>query len=158
MARCIVASPCFTSGVATSVHGEPKLEWARGAARFLVGGRPDPVLIALEQSVDLLLELGVGAIAAHTANLIDRLLAGAAAAGVVVRSGLEPEHRSAIVSITTGNVSLDESLVRELARREIIVARRGAGIRVSPHCYNTLDHIDRLLGALSELVAGRGEN
>ena len=62
------------------------------------------------------------------------------------------------MSITTGNVSLDESLVRELARREIIVARRGAGIRVSPHCYNTPDHIDRLLGALSELVAGRGEN
>ena len=146
------------TSMATSVHGEPKLEWARGAARFLVGGRPDPVLIALEQSVDLLLELGVGAIAAHTADLIDRLLAGAAAAGVVVRSGPEPEHRSAIVSITTGNVSLDESLVRELARREIIVARRGAGIRVSPHCYNTPDHIDRLLGALSELVAGRGEN
>lgn len=144
------------TSMATSVYHEPKLEWARGAARFLVGGRPDPVLIVLEQSVDLLLELGVGAIAAHTAHLNDRLLAGAAAAGVVVRSGPEPEHRSAIVSITTGKASRDESVVRELGRREIIVARRGAGIRVSPHCYNTPDHIDRLLSALSELVTGRG--
>lgn len=128
------------------------MEWARGAARFLVGGPPDPVLIVLEQSVDLLLELGVGAIAAHTAQLTDRLHAGAAEAGVVVWSSPEPDHRSSIVSITTGHASRDESLVGELARREIIVARRGAGIRVSPHCYNTDDHIDRLLNAVSDFV------
>ncbi len=137
----------------TSVHGAPKLAWAPGAARFSVGGRPDPVLIALEQSVDLLLELGVGAIAAHTTRLIDRLVAGARAAGVVVRSSAEPEHRSAIVSITTGDAARDEALVGELARREIIVARRGVGIRVSPHCYNTAEHIDRLLGGVAEVTS-----
>ncbi|MSR02317.1 MAG: aminotransferase class V-fold PLP-dependent enzyme [Gemmatimonadetes bacterium] len=137
------------TSMATSVHDEPKLEWAAGAGRFLVGGRPDPILIALEQSVDLLLELGVGTIAGHTGRLIDRLIAGAGAAGVVVRSSTDPAHRSSIVSITTGNPSRDASLVGDLAAREIIVARRGDGIRVSPHCYNTAGHIDRLLEAIA---------
>ena len=82
------------TSMATPVHGEPKLEWAAGAARFSVGGRPDPALIVLEQSVDLLLELGVAAIAVHTAGLIDRVLAGAAEAGVEVRSSTEPAIRA----------------------------------------------------------------
>lgn len=139
------------TGMETSVHGLPNLEWARGAARFSVGGRPDPVLIVLEQSVDLLLDLGVGAIAAHTGMLIDRLVAGAAEAGLVVRSSLEPAHRSAIVSVTTGDSSRDDTVARHLAERDIIVARRGSGIRVSPHCHNTTGHIDRLLEALADL-------
>ncbi len=137
------------TSMATSVHGEPKLEWAAGAGRFLVGGRPDPVLIALEDSVDLLLELGVGAIAEHTGRLIDQVIAGAGAAGVAVRSSTNPADRSSIVSLTTGNPTRDAALVASLATREIIVARRGDGIRLSPHCYNTADHIDRFLDAIT---------
>ncbi len=134
----------------TSVHGEPRLAWAPGAARFSVGGRPDPVLIVLEHSLDLLLEFGIDRVASHTTELINRLIAGLAGTGLVIRSSPNPEHRSSILSITSGDPARDEALVRDLAKREIIVARRGPGIRVSPHCYNTAGHIDRLLTALTE--------
>jgi selenocysteine lyase/cysteine desulfurase len=46
-----------------------------------------------------------------------------------------------------------EAARRALADRGISVAMRGAGLRVSPHFYNTPDEIDRCLAAIAELTA-----
>ena len=120
------------------------LPWSPDATRFHVGGQCDPALIALEPSVDLLLELGAEAIADRLRALQDRLLAGLPAA-LRVASDLAPEHRSGILSVTTGDPDRDEALVQRLARAAVIVARRGEGIRIAPHWHTPEVDIDRFL-------------
>jgi selenocysteine lyase/cysteine desulfurase len=137
------------TGMATSVHAKPDLDWAPGARRYQVGGQPDPALIALERSVDLVLELEPARIASHVLQLHDRLVAGAAAVGVKIGSSLAPADRSGILQLTTGTGERDDRLVTSLLARGIIVARRGGGIRVSPHWHNPIEDIDRLVEAIS---------
>jgi kynureninase len=47
-----------------------------------------------------------------------------------------------------------ESIARALIAREVIVDYRpGAGIRMAPHYYTSVDEIELALGVLDELVA-----
>ncbi len=132
----------------TSVYADPVLDWAPDATRFAVGGAADPALMVLDQSVGLLLEIGAAAIAAHTADLVDRLIQGLEQSAVSINSSLARPARSSILSVTTGEPDRDARLVRWLADRRIVVARRGPGIRISPHLHNSLADIDRLLAAI----------
>ena len=136
------------TSVATSVHGPPRLEWAAGAARWHVGGQADPVLITMESSVDLLLELGIDRIAAHVQALTERLAVGVPA-GIKVHSSRDPAAGTGILSIGTGDLSRDAEIAKQLITRGVIVARRGPGLRVSPHWHNTAADIDRLIEELS---------
>jgi selenocysteine lyase/cysteine desulfurase len=52
------------------------------------------------------------------------------------------------VVFTLGERERDEALVQRLASQGIIVALRRRGLRVSPHFFNSLDEIERLLAAL----------
>lgn len=135
----------------TSVYAAPPpvLEWAPDATRFAVGGAADPALMVLEKSVELLLEVGVAAIAEHTGSLIDRLTRGLDPSRVRLSSRMDAPSRSAIVSLTTGDRDRDSRLVRSLVADRVVVAQRGPGIRVSPHLYNSAADIDRLLGAVN---------
>jgi selenocysteine lyase/cysteine desulfurase len=129
----------------TSVYDRPRLAWAAGARRFEAGGQPDPTLVALDRSVELLLEVGVERIYRRALGAIDRLLAGIDGTGLLVRSSLQPAHRSTIVSVSTGRPDEDDRLTRALADARIIVARRGAGIRIAPHWHNRDQDIDRAI-------------
>jgi selenocysteine lyase/cysteine desulfurase len=147
----IVPDRAGWASMATSVYSDPILEWAPDATRFAVGGAADPALMVLDQSVALLLEVGVDTIEKHTLGLIDRLLAGLDPERVRVNSSLSPMARSSIVSLTTGDTDRDLRLVRHLAEQRTIVARRGPGIRVSPHLHNSAADIDRLLEGIEGL-------
>jgi cysteine desulfurase/selenocysteine lyase len=136
------------TSMATPVHATPRFEWKQDAARFHVGGQCDPTLIVLERSVDLLLEIGVEVIEAELRSLLDRLIA-QLPAGLAVVSSLVPAQRSGIVSVTTGHRERDDALVDRLVAAGVIVARRGDGIRVSPHWHNTPGDIDRFLEVTS---------
>lgn len=129
----------------TSVFGRPTIAWKPDASRFQVGGQADPALVALDQSVELLLEVGVPTVERHVKNLLDRLLAGLPGTGLRCLSSLAPESRSTLVCLTTGDRDRDLSLTRELVARGVIVAHRGPGIRVAPHLHNRPRDIDRLL-------------
>lgn len=135
--------------VATSVHACARLEWLGDATRFHVGGQCDPTLIALAGSVELLLEIGAGTIAATLRGLQDHLLAGLPEA-IRVNSSLKPEERSGILSITTGSAEKDDALVARSMAAGVIVARRGAGIRIAPHWHNTTADMDRFLEVVED--------
>jgi cysteine desulfurase / selenocysteine lyase len=139
------------TGMKASVYAAPSLEWREDASRFHVGGQCDPTLIALERSLDLLLEIGVEIIAEVLRGLQDRLIANLPA-GLRVISSLKPLDRSGIVSVTTGDSDRDDRITQRLVAAGVIVARRGGGIRVSPHWHNTSADLDRFLGAAREAL------
>lgn len=136
----------------TSVYDTPRIEWLDGAARFQVGGPINSALIALEHSVDLLLEVGVPRIQSHVSTLIDRLQSGAPAARLTLNSDLSPEHRSTFVNVTTGDLQRDDRLVKTLLARRVVVGRRGPGIRVAPHLHNSTGDVERFLALVRELA------
>lgn len=136
----------------TAVTGTPRIEWAADARRFQVGGPINAALIALEHSVDLLLEIGVPAIFAHISTVIDHLTANAARAGLELKSDVRPQHRSSFLNVSTGSLARDERLTKALIAQGVIVGVRGPGIRVAPHLHNSTDDIDRFLTLARDLA------
>jgi selenocysteine lyase/cysteine desulfurase len=68
--------------------------------------------------------------------------------GYDVVSDLRPEHRSQIMTFSSGDMQRDGEIVQELERANVSVTLRGRGVRVSPYFYNDASDIDRLLEAL----------
>lgn len=77
--------------------------------------------------------------------LSTRILEGCEDLGLEIITPKEPEHRSGIVTIRVpdaGNVH------RRLARRGVVVSLRERLLRVSPHCTNNEEDVERLLEIL----------
>jgi cysteine desulfurase / selenocysteine lyase len=119
------------------------------AGRYETGCLPFSLLHGWAGGLDLLLEAGVEAVAAHLLALTDRLMAGLQERGYTVLSpAAAPGERSGIVAFTTGSPAENEAMVRRLYGQKIVIAFRGGRCRVSPHFYNTAAEIDRFLEAL----------
>jgi selenocysteine lyase/cysteine desulfurase len=120
-----------------------------GAARFDVFGTAN--FLNFEPwtaSVEHFLSVGLDAISAHNALLIERLVDGIDAEEWRLVSGLDPSERSTMVVLEPRRGSADDATSR-LGRARIDVAERRGRIRISPHLYNSLDDIDRTLTALA---------
>jgi selenocysteine lyase/cysteine desulfurase len=126
----------------------PNLVWKEDAMRYQVGGDCTAAQVVLEQSLGLLVEVGVERIHAHVLALLDRLIAGLQRLGLTITSSLLPGTRSTILSFTTGDLKRDEALRTHLLHKNVITALRPYGIRVSPHLYNAPEDIDALIAAL----------
>lgn len=127
---------------------EYTLDWRDGAARFQTGGLNILGLTALHASLSLVTEAGPEWNREHTLGLLDKLVEGVQQSGYEVTSDLRPEHRSQILSFTSGDHARDDELVHTLERANVSVTLRGRGVRVSPYFYNDESDIERLLEAL----------
>jgi selenocysteine lyase/cysteine desulfurase len=116
--------------------------WESGSLN--VGG-----IHALGASLELLLSLGVDAVAGQILALADVLCERARAAGIEVFSSREPGERSGIVSLVPPPGKDPHALKKRCRDEGIVINLRAGRLRVSPHCYNTPDEIDRLLRALT---------
>jgi selenocysteine lyase/cysteine desulfurase len=114
--------------------------WESGSLN--VGG-----ILALGASLELLLAIGIDAIAERVLTLTDHLCERADRAGMVVYSSRQEGEKSAIVSLVLpgGNV---REMVRRCRDAGIVVNRRAGRLRVSPHAYNTTEELDRLVALL----------
>jgi selenocysteine lyase/cysteine desulfurase len=104
-------------------------------------------ITALGASMELLLGIGIPAIAARVVELTDYLCEQVRSAGLDVYSSRRPEDRSGIVSLTVPGADL-RHLVRSCRDGGVVVNQRAGRLRVSPHCYNTTAEIDRLVALL----------
>jgi len=101
-------------------------------------------------SLELLVELGVDAIAAHAGRLTDRVAAEATARGLQVADAAVRSPHLLGVRLPSG---LDPRPVAAgLAERQVYVSVRGDSIRVSAHAFSTDADVDRLFTALDELL------
>ena len=73
--------------------------------------------------------------------------------GFEVNSPRNPEQRGGTVSIDMPN---SQEVCGELLKRDILVDwRPKAGVRMSPHFYNTDEEIERAVAAVEEILSAR---
>jgi selenocysteine lyase/cysteine desulfurase len=115
--------------------------WESGSLN--VGG-----VLALGASLRLLLGQGIDAIAARVLELTDYLCEQVRRKGLGVFSSRRDGDKSGIVSLTAAGDM--RALVRRCRDQGVAINQRAGRLRVSPHCYNTHDEVDRLV----ELLGG----
>lgn len=118
------------------------------ARRFEGGTGNFPGIVAFGTSLKLLTDAGLEKIERHVLALTDRLIRGAQAAGIEIKSDLMPGARSGIVLLGIGSARVEQLIEHTLAARVCITVREN-GVRVSPHGYNTESDIDRVLDTLA---------
>jgi selenocysteine lyase/cysteine desulfurase len=97
-------------------------------------------------STALLLELGVASVGAQLDALGDRIVEWAQSRpDVRLVTPARASHRAGVVSFAP--TALDEMAAR-LKRAHVTFTVREGAIRLSPHCYNTMDEIERVLALL----------
>jgi selenocysteine lyase/cysteine desulfurase len=102
-------------------------------------------------SVALLLELGVAAVDAYTRALGDPLIAWARRRGLRVVSPAGGPHRSAIVCLALPDPA---GMHRRLRQAGVVCSLREGALRFAPHCYNTVEEIERAIGVMDEVIGG----
>lgn len=130
-----------------------RLDWAAGARRF-DGGTP-PILPAAiaNAGMRLLIETGLEDIRDWTMTLAGRLSEGGAALGFQQFGPRDPAQRSPVTAFHAGGVPGGADAVEERLRdRGIIATARGEVIRLAPHFFNSIEDVDRTLGALEEVL------
>lgn len=118
------------------------------ARRFEMITLPYQDFYGFTQSVELLLEIGIPEIAEVTRSLHDPILNWADAHGMRVVSPRDERHRSAILCIAP-----DEPVeaYHAIKRARIVCSLREGAIRLSPHCYNTVGEMEKVLDVLESL-------
>ncbi len=99
------------------------------------------------ESLSLLMDLGLEQIAAYLDLLRKPLLRAGETGRVQVVSSTRPGTTSAIICVT--NDRLAESYLRLKAGNVVCSLREGM-IRLSPHCYNTPEEMERVASILVE--------
>jgi kynureninase len=158
--RLAGAAPSFTGWVshAHPFAFEPDDAGQRGDAMHMMNGTPSiPAYYAALAGLDIILaiidELGVGAIRQRSKQLTARLLEHVDRYGFASAASRDPERLAGTVAVSVPDAAL---VARTLKAREFIVDYRPpVGVRISPHFYNTIDEIDRIMAELASIVSKR---
>jgi selenocysteine lyase/cysteine desulfurase len=119
------------------------------AGRYESGSLNVAGITALGGSLDWLLELGIEHVAARIRSLTDHLCQRVAErGGPKVYSSRRGADWSGIVSLAYADANEVGARMKVCRGNGIIVNKRAGRLRVSPHCYNTFEEIDRLVGYL----------
>ena len=115
------------------------------ARRFELMTLPYQDFAGLNASLDLLLELGVARIRDHIRTLHRPVLDWAERSGARVVSP-RGANASGILCVAPEGV---QEVHRRLKAARIVCSLREGAIRLSPHCYNTVDEMERVAHALA---------
>ncbi|HSB29532.1 MAG TPA: aminotransferase class V-fold PLP-dependent enzyme [Pyrinomonadaceae bacterium] len=127
--------------------------YAPNIARFLHGSPAIPALFAAESGYKIINEIGVDRIREKSIRQTELLIALAEEAGFEVTSPKDSSRRGGTVTIAHQNAS---ALAKELVRREFIIDYRpGAGVRVSPHFYNTDEELELIVDEMKKIRDSR---
>jgi selenocysteine lyase/cysteine desulfurase len=94
----------------------------------------------------MLMGLGVENIAAYTRLLKEPLLRLADAGRFDITSPTDPDQESAIVCIAPRDLI---GAFQRLNEANVVCSMREGAIRLSPHCYNTVEEMERVAGILA---------
>jgi kynureninase len=142
--------------VGWAAHAHP-FEFATGAIdyagapeRFQSGTPNVPALYSCRAGYEIVAEIGVEAIRAKSLRLTRRLIELARTAGFRINTPEDDTERGGAVIIDVPDAA---AVAAELIRRGVIVDQRpGAGIRMAPHFYNTLEEVEHAMEVLESLI------
>jgi len=104
----------------------------------------------MNESLEMLLALGPGAVARHVAALAGRVAAWASRhAGVKTLSPGAPAARGGIVSFAPRDGA---SVSQALKAAGVVHSLREGAIRLAPHVYNTAAEIEKALGIVERAL------
>jgi selenocysteine lyase/cysteine desulfurase len=111
------------------------------ADRFLIGTPNIQGKIALNATLELLLEIGPERIAERVLGITGVLIEDLQARGYRIVSNLQPQHRSGIVIVDVPN---PQAAYERLLAANVVTSVRGGGLRVAPHFYNSEEDVLRV--------------
>jgi kynureninase len=121
--------------------------------RFMNGTPHIPALEAARPGLKIVSEVGVQKIREKSKHQTAKLIELAGRHGWRVNTPRDPEKRGGTVSIDMPD---SQEVCRELLKREVLVDwRPKAGVRMSPHFYNTDEEIERAIATVNEILHER---
>jgi len=131
----------------------PPIRYAEGPFRFLNGTPSIPALYAAVEGLRIVREVGVARIRDHSVRLTERLLRRIQERGFPTITPRDPARRGGTVAVHPPGA---EAISRRLLERDFLIDYRPeAGIRISPHFYNTEDECDAVIAEIAALAEGR---
>jgi selenocysteine lyase/cysteine desulfurase len=118
---------------------------AHTAARFQSGTPPVPSIFAGIAGIELMQEIGIAETREHVLGLNAHLLDGLDELGAQVVTPRAPDRRGALICVKSTNA---KALVTALAEEDIVTSERDDNLRISAHCYNTVEDVDTVVAAL----------
>jgi kynureninase len=126
-------------------------KYAEPPYRFMQGTSNVPGYYTALPGLKIIREIGVDRIREKSTRMTARLIELADQRGWRVNAPRDPERRGGTVAIDMPNA---QEVCRELLLRDVLVDfRPRAGVRFSPHFYNTMEDIDRAIGSVDEILS-----
>jgi len=125
-----------------------------GAYKFMNGTPNVAALYAARPGLKIIREAGIETIRAKSMRQTARLIELADARGWRVNTPRDPDRRGGTVSI---DMPESKQVCAELLKRDVLVDwRPQAGVRFSPHFYNTDEELEQAIGIVEEVLAAMG--
>lgn len=119
------------------------------ARRFEMITLPYQDFVGMTASLGLLLEIGVRDVAEVTRAAHEPVLKWAQENGVRIASPVEDHHRSAILCVAPPK---PVEAYHAMKRAHVVCSLREGAIRLSPHCYNTVEEMEKVIEVLDDLT------
>lgn len=136
----------YPSGFCWQFRAPEGMDFCPDAKRFEIGHERAEAFFRLDNSIDLINEIGIKNIENRVGELYDYLYKKLKENNIKTIFNYPEKNRSQIV-IIEGSAEL----VNKLSDKNIFVSHRGTGIRVSLHFYNNEKDIDGLINAINSL-------
>ena len=129
------------------------IRYADPPFRFMNGTTHIPAIEASRPGLRIIQDVGVEKIRAKSKRQTSRLIELADQQGWQVNTPRDPERRGGTVSI---DMPESQQVSRDLLARDILVDwRPKAGVRFSPHFYNSDAEVDAAMNAVVEILKAR---
>ncbi|HEV3038709.1 MAG TPA: aminotransferase class V-fold PLP-dependent enzyme [Candidatus Angelobacter sp.] len=127
--------------------------YAEPPFKFMQGTTNVPGFYTALPGLRIIREIGVHRIREKSKRMTAHIIELAKRRGWRVNSPMDPERLGGTVTIDMPNSS-SEAVCKELLRRNVLVDfRPKAGVRFSPHFYNTMEEIDRTIETVEEILS-----
>ncbi|HET9838891.1 MAG TPA: aminotransferase class V-fold PLP-dependent enzyme, partial [Candidatus Angelobacter sp.] len=137
----------FAFEIGENRYGEPPF-------RFMQGTSNVPGFYTAMPGLKIIREAGVERIREKSKKMTARLIELADQRGWRVNAPRNPEQRGGTVAIDMPNA---KEVCQELLRRDVLVDYRPrAGVRFSPHFYNTMEEIEKAIATVDEILSSMG--
>ncbi len=134
----------FAFEIGANKYGEPPF-------RFMQGTTNVPGFYTAMPGLKIIREAGVERIREKSKKMTARLIELADQRGWRANAPRNPEQRGGTVAIDMPNA---KEVCAELCRRDVLVDYRPkAGVRFSPHFYNTMEEIDKAIATVDEILS-----